>query len=91
MTVRFALRRLRAHAQRTVVVALGIAVSTAALAMTVVGSTAVRDRAVQRALAQLQPSDRAIQATWSGVPGQSDLSQPQLDRIARRALQPVLR
>ena len=29
---------------------------------------------MQRALAQLQPSDRAIQAVWSGVPGQSNLS-----------------
>ena len=89
--VRFAVRRLRAHAPRTVVVGIGIAVSTAALAMTAVGSTAVRDRAVQRALAQLPPSERAIQATWSGVPGQSNLSLPQLDRTARRALRPVLR
>ena len=40
---------------------------------------------MQRALAQLQPCDRAIQAVWSGVPAQSNLSYPQLDRIARRA------
>ena len=31
-----------------------------------------------------------MQAVWSGVPGQSDLSLPQLDRIARGALGPVL-
>src|SRR5947209_2552404 len=58
--------------------------------MTAVGSASVQDRAVQRALAQLQPSDRAIQAVWSGVPGQSDLSYRQLDRIARRAVEPIL-
>jgi hypothetical protein len=87
----FALLRLRAHAQRTLVVAAGIAVAAAALAMTAVGSVAVQDRAAQRALAQLQPSDRAVQAVWSGVPGQSNLSLAALDRIARRALRPVLR
>jgi len=88
--VRFALRRMRAHAQRTVVVAVGIAVGAAVLALTAVGSGAVQDRAVQRGLAQLQPSDRAIQAVWSGVPAQSNLSLPQLDRLAREALRPVL-
>jgi len=88
--VRFALRRMRAHAQRTVVVAIGIAVGAAVLALTAVGSGAVQDRAVQRGLAQLQPSDRAIQAVWSGVPAQSNLSLRQLDTLAREALQPVL-
>ena len=83
--VRFALLRLRRHAPRTLIVALGIAVGAAVLAMTAVGSASVQDRAVQRALAQLAPSDRAIQAVWSGVPAQSSLSYPQLDRIARRA------
>jgi ABC-type antimicrobial peptide transport system permease subunit len=88
--VRFALVRIRAHGQRTLVVAAGIAVAASVLAMTAVGSVAVQDRAAQRALAALQPSDRSVQAVWSGVPGQSDLALPQLDRIARGALQPVL-
>jgi hypothetical protein len=88
--VRFALLRLRRHAPRTLIVALGIAVGAAVLAMTAVGSASVQDRAVQRALAQLAPSDRAIQAVWSGVPAQSSLSYPQLDRIARRATTPIL-
>jgi hypothetical protein len=88
--VRFALLRIRAHAQRTVVVALGIAIAAAVLAMTSVGSVAVQDRAAQQALGALQPSDRAVQAVWSGVPGQSDLSLPALDRLARNALRPVL-
>ena len=88
--VRFALLRIRAHGQRWLVVGAGIAVAAAVLAMTAVGSVAVQDRAAQRALAALQPSDRSVQAVWSGVPGQSDLSQPQLDALARRALRPVL-
>ena len=71
--VRYALLRLRRHAPRTLVVGLGIAVGAAVLAMTVVASGSVRDRAVQRALVQLAPSDRAVQAVWSGVPSQSIL------------------
>ena len=54
--VRYALRRLRVNWPRTLIVALGIAVGAAVLAMTAVGSAAVQDRAVQRALAQLVPS-----------------------------------
>jgi hypothetical protein len=89
--VRYALRRLRVNWPRTLIVAVGIAVGAAVLAMTAVGSAAVQDRAVQRALAQLQPSDRAIQAVWGGVPGQSILTYAQLNRIARRATEPILR
>jgi len=88
--VRLALIRLRAHAPRNVVVAIGIAVGAAVLAMTAVGAVAVQDRAVQRALRALQPSDRTVQAVWSGVPAQSSLSYPQLDRLARGSLEPVL-
>jgi hypothetical protein len=88
--VRYALRRLRLNGRRTLVVALGIAIGAAVLALTAVGSASVQDRAVQRALAQLQPSDRAIQAVWGGVPGQSNLSYAQLNRIARAATEPIL-
>ena len=71
MPVRFGLVRIRAHAQRTLIVAAGIAVAAAVLAMTAVGAVAVQDRAAQQALGALQPSDRSVQAVWSGVPGQS--------------------
>ena len=81
--VRYALRRLRHNASRAVVAAIGIAVGAAVLALTQVGSTAVQDRALQRALVELQPSDRAIQAVWSGVPAQ--LSTPFCDRRLRRS------
>ncbi|HEY4413654.1 MAG TPA: hypothetical protein VGN06_11700, partial [Gaiellaceae bacterium] len=75
---------------QNVLAALGIAVGAGVLAMTAVSSVAVQDRSVQRALAALQPSDRAVQAVWSGVPAQSNLSYRQLDHLARSALEPVL-
>jgi hypothetical protein len=87
---RYALLRLRRHLPMTAVVAIGIAVGAAVLAMTAIGSASVQDRAVQRALAQLAPSDRAIQAVWSGVPAQSSLSYRQLDELARRTVTPIL-
>ena len=90
MPVRFGFTRLRAHASRTLLVATGIAVAAAMLALAAVAAVAVQDRAVQRALAELQPTDRAVQVDWSGVPAQSNLSLAQLDRVARAALRPVL-
>jgi hypothetical protein len=88
--IAFAARRVRSHTQRSLLVGLGIAAGAAVFAMTSVGAVAVQDRGLQRALAGLQPSDRAIHAVWSGVPAQSDLSLRQLDRAARRELRPVL-
>lgn len=87
--LRLAVVRLRAHAGRSLLTVLGIAVAAGVLAMTVVASVAVQDRAVQRALAALAPSDRAVQVSWSGVPAQSELSVPALDRAARAALRGV--
>ena len=58
--LRLALVRLRAHGARNLLAVLGIAVAAAVLAMTAVASVAVQDRAVQRALAALAPSDRAL-------------------------------
>jgi hypothetical protein len=88
--VRYALRRLRLSPARTLVAALGIAVAAAVLALTLVTSTAAQDRAVQQALAQLPPSERAVQVVWSGVPAQSSLSLAALDRLARHAVTPIL-
>jgi hypothetical protein len=87
--LRLALRRLRLHAGRSALAAAGVAAGTAVLALTLAVSTAVQDRAVQRALVGLGASDRAVQVTWSGVPGQSELSLARLDRLARRALRTV--
>ena len=88
--VRYALRRLRRHAPRAALAALGIASGAAVLATTQVGATAVQDRAVQQALAQLPPSERATQAARSGVPAQPPLSLAKLDALAREALTPLL-
>jgi hypothetical protein len=88
--VKYALRRLRNNGPRTSVAALGIAIGAAVLALTQIGSTAVQDRAVQRALGELQPSDRAIQTVWSGVPAQSSLSLRKLDALARAATTPII-
>jgi hypothetical protein len=88
--IRFALLRLRRRWPQALVVAVGIAVGAAVLALTAVGSASVQDRAVQRALAQLQPSDRAIQTVWSGVPAQSNLSFARLDALARAQTTPIL-
>ncbi|HZS24055.1 MAG TPA: hypothetical protein VFA30_03615, partial [Gaiellaceae bacterium] len=88
--VRFALLRLRRRWPQAVLAALGIAVGAGVLALTTVGSAAVQDRALERALGQLQPSDRAVQTVWGGVPAQSNLSFAQLDRIARRETTPIL-
>jgi hypothetical protein len=88
--LRLAAVRVRAHAARSLLAALGIAVAAAVLSMTAVVAVAVQDRAVQRALAGLAPSDRALQVGWSGVPGQSELPFGALDRAARRALRGVV-
>ena len=64
---RLALARLRAAPARSALVALGIAVGAAMLALSVGGSTAVRDRAVAVELARLGPSDASLQVVWSGV------------------------
>src|SRR4051794_28426066 len=88
--IRYGLRRLRRNAPRAVLAAIGLAIGAAVLALTQVSSTAVQDRAVQRALQQLQPSDRAVQVVWSGVPAQSDLSLGRLDELARNAVTPIL-
>lgn len=88
--LRLALLRLRAHAGRSVLATLGIAVAAAVLALTTVAAVAVQDRAVQRSLAALAPSDRALQVSWSGVPAQSSLSLARIDRVARSALHGIV-
>jgi hypothetical protein len=88
--VRYALLRLRRRWPSTLLLGLGIAVGAAVLATTAVAGASVQDRALQRALGQLAPSDRAIQAVWSGVPAQSNLSYRQLDALARAAVEPIL-
>src|SRR3954465_8900394 len=80
--IRYGLRRLRRNAPRAVLAAVGLAIGAGVLALTQVGSSSLQDRAVPRALQQLQPSDRAVQVVWSGVPAQSDLFLSRLEKLA---------
>jgi ABC-type lipoprotein export system ATPase subunit len=81
----FALRRMQAHAQRTVVVAIGIAVGAAVLALTAVGSGAVQDRAVQRGLAP-ELDARALVGLRLGLLG---APAAECERVADRLLERV--
>jgi hypothetical protein len=89
--VRLALVRLRAAPGRAALVALGIAAGAAMLALAVGGSAAVRDRAVQRELANIGPSQSSLQVVWSGVPAQAAVPVSTLDTDARRALGTIVR
>ena len=63
--IRFALIRLHAHIDRTLVVALGIAIGAAMLALTAVGAVAVQDRAsVGRCRARVHFFVPATLAPW---------------------------
>jgi hypothetical protein len=88
---RLALARLRAASGRSALVALGIAVGAAMLALSVGGSTAVRDRAVAVELTRLGPSDSSVQVVWSGVPAQASAPVSRLDSVARETLHSLAR
>ena len=88
--VRLALVRLRAAPGRAALVALGIAAGAAMLALAVGGSAAVRDRAVQRELMHIGPSNSSLQVVWSGVPAQASVPVSTLDAKARVALASIV-
>src|SRR5262249_20643487 len=88
--VRLALVRLRASPGRAALVALGIAAGAAMLALAVGGSAAVRDRAVQRELMRIGPSNSSVQVVWSGVPAQASVPVSTLDASARSALASIV-
>ncbi len=88
---RLALVRLRAAPGRTALVAAGIAVGAAMLALAVGGSSAVRDRAVAEELVRVGPSDASLQVVWSGVPAQASAPVATLDARAREALRSLAR
>jgi len=88
--VRLALVRLRAASGRAALVALGIAAGAAMLALAVAGAGAVRDRAVQRELMRIGPSNSSVQVVWSGVPAQASVPISRLDARARSALASIV-
>ena len=76
--------RLRGHPGRAFLVALGVAASAATLTAVLGGSLVARDRAVQRALAALSPSERSFRVDAFGLPGDADYTKA--DRQVRTAL-----
>ena len=78
--------RLRSRGRPVGLVALGIAVGAALLAVSLAASVIVQDRALSRALRALPPGERTVQASWSGLPLQSSEPLRKLDADARVAL-----
>ncbi len=79
-----AFARLKARPGRALLVALGVAASTAVLAAAFGASVVARDRAVQRALSDLPTSDRSFRVDLFGLP--IDTTYARADREARTAL-----
>ncbi len=82
-------RRLRRRDGGALGAALGIAAAAAVLAGILVGATVAKDRSVAQAVDRLPAADRAVRASWFGVPAGPDEAWPFLDRQARAALAPI--
>jgi hypothetical protein len=76
--------RLRRHPGRGLLVAAGLAASIATLVIVDGGSVVARDRAAQRALAELPPSERSFRVDVALLP--PGVSYAGADRFVRRAL-----
>ena len=87
--VGLAVRRLRRRDGGALAAALGIAAAAAVLAGILVGATVAKDRSVAQAVDRLPAADRAVRASWFGVPAGTDEAWPFLDRQARAALAPL--
>jgi hypothetical protein len=84
--IRLAGRRLAAGRERLGLVALGVGAGAAVLAAVLAGSLAARDRSLARATAAVPGAERAVRASWLGIPAQDARDWPQLDALARGAL-----
>ena len=60
--------RARARPLRGLLVALGVAVATALLAVVLGGSVVTGEQTLRHSLAQLSPADRALRVNWLGLP-----------------------
>ncbi len=87
--VGLAVRRLRRRDGGALGAALGIAAAAAVLAGILVGATVAKDRSVAQAVDRLPAADRAVRASWFGVPAGAEEAWPVLDRQARGALAPL--
>jgi hypothetical protein len=65
--LRLAQARLGAGGERLTLVALGVIAGSAVLAAVLAGRLVMQDRALEQAVAQLQPGDRTVQVIWSGA------------------------
>lgn len=69
--------------------ALGIAAAAAVLAGILAGATIAKDRSVAQHVDRLPAAARSVRAVWFGVPSGPAESWAELDRAARRALEPL--
>jgi hypothetical protein len=65
--LRLARARLGGGGERLTLVALGVIAGAAVLAAVLAGRLVMQDRALEQAVAQLQPGDRTVQVIWSGA------------------------
>ncbi len=65
--LRLVAARLGAGGDRALLVAVGVVAGAAVLAAVLAGRLVMQDRALAQAAAQLAPSDRVVQVTWSGA------------------------
>jgi FtsX-like permease family len=84
-------RRLTRGGERVGLVVLGIAAGAALLAAVLAGSLVAQDRSVARATANVAPESRVVRLTWGGIASGAGTDATQLDRTARRALEPLVR
>ncbi len=82
--------RLRGRPGRTILPPIGIALAAALLAGVLSGGLAAEDAALGRAAQGIPEPDRAVRATWGGLPGEGTPGFGALDQAARRALAPVI-
>jgi hypothetical protein len=86
-TLGLAWARLRTRRLRGALVVLGIAAAAAVLAAVLGGSLVAQDRSVHRAVGAIPAADRAVRATWLGVPTHASERWPSLDADVRSALE----
>src|SRR4051812_49731905 len=72
--------RARARPLRGLLVALGVAVATALLAVVLGGSVGTGGQTLRHSLGQLSPADRAPRGNWLGLPPNGGY--PRIDRPA---------
>jgi hypothetical protein len=81
--------RLRRRGGPALLAALGVAAAAAFLAAAEAGSLTARDAALRRGTAQIPADQRALRATWLGIPSGGAERWQVLDRDARESLAPL--